>query len=258
MRNEVLTLPDNVPEFYISDTWLYGNARGGLVRGGPSTSITAFGYQRNNNGDILIDPANGLPLVDGTFKVRGDRNPNYTLGINNNFRYKNWTLSMLWDLKVGGDVFNGTNMFLTLRGKSTLTDDRKTPRVVAGVLNDGLQNSATPTKNTIVVVPYDNQAYYQSRMPEEEFIQKNVNWMRLRDLTINYTLPARMIKKYSFLKSLGFFATGNDLILFTNYFGADPAVSGNTSGTRGVGGFGFDYGNIATPISVNVGLRANF
>lgn len=258
MRNEVLTLPDNVPEFYISDTWLYGNARGGLVRGGPSTSITAFGYQRNNNGDILIDPANGLPLVDANFKVRGDRNPNYTLGINNNFRYKNWTLSMLWDLKVGGDVFNGTNMFLTLRGKSTLTDDRKTPRVVAGVLNDGLQNSATPTKNTIVVVPYDNQAYYQSRMPEEEFIQKNVNWMRLRDLTINYTLPARMIKKYSFLKSLGFFATGNDLILFTNYFGADPAVSGNTSGTRGVGGFGFDYGNIATPISVNVGLRANF
>ena len=258
MRNEVLTLPDNVPEFYISDTWLYNNARGGLVRGGPSTSITAYGYQRNNNGDILIDPANGLPLVDANFRVRGDRNPDYTLGINNNFRYKNWTLSMLWDLKVGGDIFNGTNMYLTLRGKSTITDDRKTPRVVTGVLNDGLQNSATPTKNTIVVIPYDNQAYYTTRMPEEEFIQKNVNWMRLRDLTINYTLPARMIKKYSFLKALGLFATGNDLILITNYLGADPAVSGNTSGTRGVGGFGFDYGNIATPVSINVGLRANF
>ena len=92
MRNEVLTLPDNVPEFYISDTWLFGNARGGLVRGGPSTSITAYGYARNNKGDILIDPSNGLPVVDANFKVRGDRNPNYTLGINNNFRYKNWSL----------------------------------------------------------------------------------------------------------------------------------------------------------------------
>lgn len=258
MRNEVLTLPDNVPEFYISDTWLYGNARGGLIKGGPSTSITAYGYARNNNGDVLIDPANGLPLVDANFKVRGDRNPNYTLGILNNLRYKNWSLSMLWDLKVGGDVFNGTDMFLTLRGKSTRTDDRKTPRVVQGVLRDGLENSATPTKNSIVVIPYDLQTYYTSRMPEEEFIQKNVNWFRLRDITLNYTLPPNAIKKYPFLKSLGFFVTGNDLILITNYLGADPAVSGNTAGTRGVGGFGFDYGNIATPISINVGLKANF
>jgi len=258
MRNEVLTLPDNVPEFYISDTWLYANARGGLIKGGPSTSITAYGYARNLNGDILIDPANGLPIVDANFKVRGDRNPNYTLGISNNFRYKNWSLNMLWDLKVGGDVFNGTDMYLTTRGKSTRNDDRTITRVVQGVLNDGLQNSATPTKNTIAITPYDLQAYYTTRMPEEEFIQKDVNWFRLRDITLNYTMPVKSIRNLKFLKSLGFFVTGNDLILFTNYKGADPAVSGNTAGTRGVGGFGFDYGNIATPISVNVGLRASF
>ncbi len=258
MRNEVLSLPDNVPEFYISDTWLYANARGGLIKGGPSTSITGYGYTRNNNGDILIDPTNGLPIVDQNFKVRGDRNPNYTLGINNNLRYKNWSLSMLWDLKVGGDIFNGTDMFLTTRGKSTRTDDRLTPRVVQGVLNDGLQNSANPTKNNIAITPYYLQAYYTTRMPEEEFIQKNVNWFRLRDITLNYTMSPRSIRNLRFVKSLGFFLTGNDLLLFTNYRGADPAVSGNTSGTRGVGGFGFDYGNIATPISVNVGLRANF
>ncbi len=259
MKNEVLSLPDNVPEFYISDTWLYGNARGGLVRGGPSTSITAVGYSRNLKGDILIDPLNGLPVVESNvFRVRGDRNPDYTLGINNSFRYKNWSLNMLWDLKVGGDIFNGTDMFLTTRGKSTRTDDRKVSRIVTGVLNDGLQNSTTPTVNTIAITPYDLQTYYTTRMPEEEFIQKNVNWLRLRDFTLNYTLSAQAMKKFSYLKSLGFFVTGNDLILITNYLGADPAVSGNTAGTRGVGGFGFDYGNIATPISVNIGLRANF
>lgn len=258
MRNEVLSLPGNVPEFYISDTWVYGNARGGLIQGGPSTSITAWGYQRNTKGDILIDPANGLPLVDQNFKVRGDRNPNFTLGILNNFRYKNFTLNMLWDLKVGGDIFNATDMFLTVRGKSTRNDDRTTSRIVKGVLNDGLQNTANPTINSIVVKPYDLQAYYTSRMPEEEFIQKNVNWLRLRDITLNYALDPKRIKQLSFLKSLGFFVTGNDLILITNYIGADPAVNGNTSGTRGVGGYGFDYGNIGTPISVNVGLKAGF
>ena len=39
MRNKVTELPLNVPEFYISDTWVYGNARGGLTRGGPTTTI---------------------------------------------------------------------------------------------------------------------------------------------------------------------------------------------------------------------------
>ncbi len=258
MWNEVLTLPDNVPEFYISDTWLYGNARGGLVRGGPSTSITGFGYQRNNAGQILIDPANGLPLIDNNFRVRGDRNPAYTMGIQNSFKYKNWSLNMLWDLRVGGDIFNATEMYLTLQGKSKRTDDRETSRVVAGVLNDGLQNTTTPTVNTIAVNPYYTQTYYTARMPEEEFIEKNINALRLRDITLSYTFPQSIIKKWKSFKSLGVFFTGNDLILITNYTGADPSVNGNTAGTRGVGGWGFDYGNIGAPIQLNFGIRAGF
>lgn len=259
MRNKVLSLPPNVPEFYISDTWLFGNARGGLVTGGPSTSITGFGYARNTAGAILIDPTNGLPQIEQVFKVRGDRNPDFTVGFNNSFRYKNFNLSFLWDLKVGGDIFNATEMYLTGRGKSVRADDRKTARVVEGVLNDGLQNTANPTKNTIVIRPYDLQAYYGStRMPEEEFIEKDVNWLRLRDITLSYTLPPHAIRRLGYVKSLSFFATGNDLILITNYTGADPAINGNTAGSRGVGGFGFDFGNIATPISLNFGLRANF
>ncbi len=257
MRNKVLELPANVPEFYISDTWTYGNARGGLVTGGPTTAITAYGYSRNTAGDILINPANGLPVVDANFKVRGDRNPDFTLGWVNNFKYKNWSLNFVWDLKVGGDIFNATDMYLTLQGVSKRTDDRYTPRVVKGVLNDGLQNSATPTQNTIVVIPAYNQSYYTT-MPEEEFIQKNVNWFRMRDITLRYTFSERMIRNLGFLKTAGVFITANDLILMTNYNGADPVVNGNTSGTRGVGGWGFDYGNIPAPVSVNFGIRAGF
>jgi hypothetical protein len=88
MRNKVTELPSSVPEFYISDTWLYGNARGGLTLGNPTTTITSYGYQRNTAGKVLIDPATGLPLVDPNFKVRGDRNPNFTLGWINNITYK--------------------------------------------------------------------------------------------------------------------------------------------------------------------------
>jgi TonB-linked SusC/RagA family outer membrane protein len=254
MYNKVVDMPRNVAEYYISDTWLYGNARGGLVLNGPTTSITAFGYARNNQGQILINPANGLPVGDGVFTVKGDRNPDFTLGWNNTIRWKNWRFSMLWDLKVGGDIFNGTNMFLTRTGKSKRTEDRYVPRVIQGVLNDGLQNSATPTQNTIVVIPAFNDQYYTT-MPEEEFIEKDVNWFRLRDVTINYTFSKNFIRSF---KSLSLFVTANDLILLTNYSGADPAVNGNTAGSSGVGGFGFDYGTLPSPVQVNFGIKASF
>ncbi len=257
MWNEVLFLPGNVPEFYISDTWLFGNARAGLVVGGPTTSITAFGYRRNDAGELLINPANGLPITDNAFKARGDRNPNFTLGINNNIRYKNWSLSMLWDYRNGGDIFNATDMFLTSRGRSLRTDDRLIPRVLNGVLNDGLQNTANPTRNTIVVQPYFQQDYYTTMQPEQ-FIEKSIDWMRLRDLTVSYTFGSNFMRKLKGVSNLGAFVTINDLVLITNYTGADPAVNGNTAGTRGVGAAGFDYGNIAAPISVNIGIRAGF
>jgi len=260
MWSEVLTLPLAIGvknDYYNSDTWMSGNTRGGLVRGHSTGTITGWGYQRNNAGQILINPATGIPLVDQNFYVRGDRTPDFTLGTLNTFRYKNWNLSFLWDLKVGGDIYNGTDQYLTSLGKSKRTSDRMTPIVVNGVLNDGYQNTENPTKNTIVISPFYTQLYYTS-MPDEEFIQKNVNWLRLRDLTLSYMLPEKTLQKIKGLKSLSAFITGNDLILFTNYTGADPSVNGNNPGTTGVGGYGFDFGNAPTPLSLSFGLRANF
>jgi TonB-linked SusC/RagA family outer membrane protein len=258
MWNKVLLLPANVPEFYVSDTWLSGNARGGLVVGGSTTSITSYGYARNTKGDILIDPATGIPVLESVFKLRGDRNPDFTLGTINSFSYKNWRLSFLWDLKVGGDIFNATDMYLTRQGRSLRTEDRKTPRIIEGVLRDGLEGTENPTRNNIVIVPYENQNYYTT-MPEEEFIERDVNWFRLRDISLNYTFPSTgLLKNAKYIRSLSVFATANDLVLFTNYTGADPAVNGNTAGSRGVGAFGFDYGNIGAPISLNFGIRASF
>ncbi|HEY6504777.1 MAG TPA: SusC/RagA family TonB-linked outer membrane protein, partial [Chitinophagaceae bacterium] len=256
--SEVISLPDAIQyEYYIADTWLYGNARGGLIRGGQTSTITGFHYLRNNQGKIIINPTTGIPVTEGTFTVIGNRQPDFTLGAVNTMRFKNWSLSFLLDLKVGGDVFNATEMYLTIQGKSQRTMDRETPRVIEGVLQDGRENSAIPTANTISVNPYFMQTYYTS-MPEEEFIQKDVNVLRLRDITLSYMVPAQKLSKSKYFKSLSFFVTGNDLFLLTNYRGADPAVNGNTAGSNGVGGFGFDYGSLPAPLSVNLGLRAGF
>lgn len=267
MWNKVEKLPANLSEYYIADTWIFGEARGGLTLGSSTTTITSFGYSRNNKGQILINPATGLPVIDAAYRVHGDRNPDFTAGWNNTFRYKNWRLSFLWDLKVGGDIFNGTNMFLTSIGRSEKTADRYTPIVIDGVLNDGNQNSANPTKNTISIIPAYNDAYYNiasgvtyapRNMPEEAFIEKDVNWFRLRDLTLAYTFPDNFTRRIKALKSFGVFFTANDLVLLTNYSGPDPAVNGNTAGSRGVGGFGFDFFTLPAPVSLNLGLRATF
>ncbi|MBX9785030.1 MAG: SusC/RagA family TonB-linked outer membrane protein [Chitinophagaceae bacterium] len=260
MWNKVLSLPDHIrnADFYISDTWLFGNMRAGVKQGYPTTTLTGFGYARNKYGDILINPSTGLPLVDQNFTIRGDRNPTFTSGILNSFRYKNFSVSFLWNLKVGGDIFNGTDMFLTTRGRSIRTADRLTPRAVNGVLADGLENSAAPTRNNISVIPFYQQDYYVNNMPEEEFIERDVNWLRLSDITLTYNFTQKVLGKQKVFRTLSMFLTGQDLFLITNYTGADPAVNGNTAGTRGVGAFGFDYGNPAIPIGFNFGIRASF
>jgi TonB-linked SusC/RagA family outer membrane protein len=255
MYNEVIGLPANIAEYYISDTWLYSNARGGLVKGGSTTSITATTYLRNKDGKIIVSPTSGIPLTSGgVFNVVGDRNPDFTIGWSNTLSYKGFRLTFLWDLKYGGDIFNGNDRYLTNIGRSRRTADRYTPRVVEGVLADGLENSANPTKNTIVVTPAYNNTFYTS-MPDEEFVEKKVNWFRLRDITLNYTFNKKLIRQ---MKSLSLFVTANDLVLFTNYTGADPAVNGNTAATPGVGAFGFDYGTLPAAVQLNFGLRANF
>ena len=255
--NRVVELPKNVSLYYLADANVYGNVAGGIVLGGSTTSISGFGYARNNFGEKLINPTTGLPVIDGNQRVRGDRNPDFTLGWYNTFTWKNFNLNFLWDLKVGGDIFNGNNQYLTTIGRSKLTADRMTPRVIEGVLQDGLENSDRPTRNNIAVIPYYNDNYYRL-LPEEEFIEKDVNWFRLRDATLSYAFPSSLTKRIRGLKNLGAFVTANDIVLFTNYSGADPAVNANTAGTRGVGTFGFDYGTLPAQLSVNVGIRASF
>src|ERR1051326_3915319 len=110
-----------------------------------------------------------------------DRHPDFTTGIGNTTRYKRFSLDFLLDVRKGGDIFNATEHYLTTRGLSMETLDRNQPRVIDGVLRDGKENSTNPTPNNIVVIPSANPLFYTS-MSEELFIEKDINWLRLRDL----------------------------------------------------------------------------
>ncbi|WP_299390554.1 SusC/RagA family TonB-linked outer membrane protein [uncultured Gelidibacter sp.] len=257
--SELVKLPGDVSEFYNSDTWLYGNVRVGSRVGGPLTTFTGYDYQRNDNGDVLINPSNGLPLQDTSeWIVVGDRNPDFTVGLTNTFRYKNFSLNFLLDFRVGGDVYNATEHYLTTRGLSKRTLDREVPRIVTGVLKDGNENSGNPTTNNIPIDLYRNSSYWSSIYPHQSFIEKDINWMRLRDVTFSYNLPSSFLDSTKFLRSASVFVTGTDLFLFTNYSGLDPVANGNSAAVGGAGGAGLDYGNFPLPRGLNFGLRVGF
>ncbi|MGH7465686.1 MAG: SusC/RagA family TonB-linked outer membrane protein, partial [Longimicrobiales bacterium] len=218
-------------------------------------SMTGRFYLRNRNGDdVLINPTNGLPLVSSDFIDAGyDRQPDFLVGLSNRLQYKAFSLDFLLDIRKGGDVFNATEHYLTARGLSTRTLDREEPRVVKGVLRDGLENTDNPTPNTIVVIPAVNNSYYLSMSPEV-FIEKDINWVRLRDVTLSYRLPDGI----GGTRHASVYVTGTELFLITNYSGLDPIVSGNTAATGGSGGIGVDYGNFPMPIGLNFGVRVGF
>jgi hypothetical protein len=52
--------------------------------------------------------------------------------------------------------------------------------------------------------------------------------------------------------------TGRNLVLLTNYTGADPETAAAGAGVRGGGSGGFDYGNVPATRGVDMGLRVNF
>ncbi len=257
-RGRIVKMPADLPTYYDSDTWVFGNMRSQAYAGAFTGNLSTFSVAKSTDGKVLISPTTGLPFSNGDFAIAGDRQPDFRLGLTNSFTYKDFSLSFLLDFRRGGDVFNGNEYFLFLTGLSTKTLDREKPVVINGVLNDGLQNTSNPTSNNITVYPYYRSDYFGTSVATEADFIETVNWIRLRDATLSYNLPKKWLKKTKFISRANVFVTGTDLFIITNYSGADPSVNTNSAFARGYGGAGIDYGVVSTPRGVNFGCKFQF
>jgi ferric enterobactin receptor len=259
-RGKVISLPLGLSTYYDADTWVFGNVRSQVFPGSSIGALAATPLARSTSGQLLINPTSGLPTVNGAsdFIAVGDRQSKYKFGLINSFSYKNFSFSFNLDFRKGGDVFNGNEYYLYVSGLSKRTLDRETPIVINGVLNDGLQNTTNPTRNTIIVNPYYRADYYAAGNTTESDFIESVDWVRLRDATLSYTLPKVLLKRQKVISNASVFVTGTDLFIITNYTGADPSVNANTAFSRGYGGSGIDYGSISTPRGLNFGLKVQF
>ncbi len=211
-------------------------------------------FQRNAAGQLVIDddPSSdtyGYPVYSNKLEVIGNPNPDYILNINNVLTYKNIGISFLWDIKAGGQMWNGTEGALVFFGTAKSTENRGEKTVFKGVkASDG-------TANNIEVALDEN--WYEGNGGgfgdvAETFIQKT-NWVRLREASIFYRLPKSVLDRTP-LGDLTVTLSGRNLLLFTPYNGIDP----ETSLIGAAEGQGLDYFNMPGTRTYSIGLRATF
>ena len=261
-KSLVVDLPENLKEYYNAYTWNSGGLRNGIKEGYPITTITGLAYQRNKNGDILISPTSGTPLTESDWSVLGDRNPKLNFGATTYLSFKGFRLSAMVSGMFGASVVNGTMRTMMTKGQSwesvRLRENRH--HVFEGVLKDGAENSDNPTKNTIAV---DMLHYAGTQIftgGDEDWFEKDVNYLKLAEVRLNYTVPTSWLKKATkgFISKASVFVAANDLCTLTNYSGVDPVGNTMSAAGGGTGGQGYDVWGIPAPRTYSFGVNLSF
>ncbi|GAB3587648.1 SusC/RagA family TonB-linked outer membrane protein [Hymenobacter daeguensis] len=261
--NRVEELPYPLTVVFQSDAFITDVHEGGAFPGRPITGVGATDFVRVTDpnspsfGQVLIG-ANGYPSVNTSLLYAGDRAPRFTTQLTNTFTYKGLSLAALFDFRVGGKVINGNDWYQTGVGTSQRTADRYNTVTFDGVVAvKNPDGSTSYVANTRAVEL--TQTYYTSILGRvgTAFIEDG-SWARLRYATLSYALPASLLSPTKFIKGVELSVTGRNLVLLTNYTGADPETSAAGAGVRGGGSNGFDFGNVPATRGVDMAVRVNF
>jgi TonB-linked SusC/RagA family outer membrane protein len=204
-----------------------------------------YGYEvaRDADGNFLID-GNGYFLQSDEPAIIGNPNPDFETSLINRLRYKGFAFNMQWDYRQGGDIYSETVNTLIGRGITEDTNiDRMETFIMPGVLADG-------TPNDIQINATD--AYFNnfgSQAPAEVNVIDGTT-IRLREVSLTYTLPKRWMEK-SIFSSVDISIVGQNLwfnaVNFPKYVNFDTDML-----SLGVGnGLGFDF--ITGPSSTRYG-----
>ncbi len=168
----------------------------------------------------------------------GNAIPKWYGGITNTFAYKGIDLNIMFQFNYGNDIYNATRLYATQtrRGRTNMlaeVADRWTPTNAS---------NKVPSTNGYVT----NDVY--SRFVE------NGSFIRLKNVTLGYTFPAKWTKK-AYISKLRAYASGQNLFVISGYSGYDPEVStaGNNPMTPGL-----DWGAYPKSRIFTFGLEVQF
>ena len=275
---------DGVTTFYPTDAQQGTVKAGAVPNGGHFLSLTGYTWQSPTvtdaggnktvrKGVYIVDRSTGVYKQSTTADaVVGNREPDLIGGWNNTFSYKNFSLSFLLDFRLGGDIYNGTEYYLTQRGlsKNTLQRDKVTLKNViwSDDPTDATPQDITYEANKMYTIgtgssarevsgKYLIQQYYSSYCSNSYNFIKSVNWLKLRSVTLSYDFSS-LIKNQKVIKGLVASVTATNLFTITNYKGLDPEVCSAGSGTGGSGSVGIDYLGVPSTSSLSFGVNITF
>ena len=262
-----------VSYFYPTDAQFGTIKAASIPNGGYFAGMTGQSYLRAvdangktiANGAYQIDTKTGLYKINPAVLVVGNREPGYIGGFENTLRYKAFTLSFLLDIRIGGDVFNGTESALVSNGlsKKTLLNDRQSVTLNGVSSQTGSDTTVTYNANqsyNIGGTTYSGtnliQQYWSNYAANSYNFITSVNWLKLRSLSLTYDFSG-ILKNQKVIKGLSATVVGTNLFTWTNYKGMDPEVSA-AGGTGGSGSTGIDYLGVPAVASFTFGVNVKF
>lgn len=195
----------------------------------------------------------------------GSPMPKFTFGWTNTFRYKDFDLSIFINGSYGNKVMNYLGMQLTHmnsawenqlnsvtgRARLELIDPDKV--YPAGqywyddVTNVHVSNPEAVIPRASIQDPNDNDRISDRYVEDGSYI-------RLKNITLGYTFPSKLIKKFG-INNLRLYANIQNLLTITGYDGYDPEIGASTQSTNV---YGLDYGRYPSPTVYSFGLNVSF
>lgn len=226
-----------------------GGAKVILYEGGQYGDLYVRTLKRDESGKLVTETPEGadyqIPVNGGEqnsdLKYMGNMNSKWNMGWNNTFRYKNLTLSMLIDFRIGGKVVSMTEATLDGYGVSERTGRA---RDRGYVMREGIKFSNVKAYYDVVGATSFNSVYNV-----EDYVYDATN-VRMREISLGYTF--RNLFGQSKNLTLAFIA--RNLFFFYKDAPMDPDVSMGT----GNGLQGFDVFNLPTTRSFGLNVKLNF
>ncbi|WP_139958427.1 SusC/RagA family TonB-linked outer membrane protein [Flavicella sediminum] len=227
-ENKVVELVEGLNEYSLTSGW-----SGLAIKAAPGESFGLYGtaWERDPDGNIVYDATTGRRNIV-TDQRLGDIYPDWTLGIGNTIRYKNFSMSALVDIRQGGVIYSATSQALRVQGLSADTAaNRDAPFVPEGVINNG---DGTYSPNTTEVTA---QAFWEDAASNSN-TEGNIydaSYIKLREVTLSYELPKSIVEK-TFFNSISLGIEGRNLWIIKDHIPhVDPEVNFFGSSLTGEG-----------------------
>ncbi|TDO22795.1 SusC/RagA family TonB-linked outer membrane protein [Pedobacter duraquae] len=198
-----------------------------LKPGIPNASLL-LGNRNPQPGDMKVkklSSSSSMLISEDDKTVLGTSQPKFTGGLNNQFAYKNFDLSVFVNFSVGSKVYNANKLEFTSQYNvkdnnllATMADRWQNFDANGIRVTDPATLTAMNANTTMWTPTLGNYAL-------TSYAVENGSFLRIANLTLGYTIPQSVVKKTGIISKLRVYATVNNLYTITGYTGYDPEAN---------------------------------